>query len=152
MFDLKEEVPEEPYVYPFGKAAVVQQGSDITLAAVSYLVEEAKKAAALLKRDGMVAEVIDIVSSNPIDYDTICASVRKTNRLVVLDISWEPFGLASQVSAEVSGRLLKELKGPVERITLPFFSTPTTSALESAYYPTADSIYKRCKVLFKKTE
>jgi pyruvate dehydrogenase E1 component beta subunit len=115
-------------------------------------VEETKKGAELLKKDGIIAEVIDLVSSSPVDYDTICASVKKTGRLVVLDISWEPFGLAAQVSAEVSGRLLKDLKGPVERITLPFSPTPTASALEAVYYPTADGIYKKCTDLFKKTK
>jgi pyruvate dehydrogenase E1 component beta subunit len=68
LFDLKEEIPSEPYVVPFGKATVVQEGTALTLAATSYLTIEAKKIAALLSQSGYSIEVVDITSSNPIDY------------------------------------------------------------------------------------
>lgn len=145
LYDLKEEVPLDPYLIPFGKANVERQGDDLTIAAVSYLVTEAKKAAEALSQEGISVEVIDIVSSNPIDHETLCASVRKTGRLVVLDISWKPFGLASEISAEIHSRLFRELKAPVERVTTPFWPAPTASTLEKNYYPNVDSIMNKCR-------
>ena len=149
LFDLEEEVPEPPYLYPLGKAKVVQEGSEITVVAISYLVESARKAVRELSEEGISVELIDLVSSSPVDYQTVCHSVKKTGRLIVLDISWGPLGLASEISAEVNERLFGELRSSIVRMTLPFYPAPTSAVLEGQYYLTVEDIVRKCKQVLK---
>jgi pyruvate dehydrogenase E1 component beta subunit len=143
------DVPEEPYVLPFGQARVVREGKHVTLAAVSYLLPEVEKAANELAKEGILADVIDLASISPVDYDTLCASVARTGRLVVADPSWAPCGFASEISAEVSERLFGRLAAPVARVTLPFHPTPTTSVLEAEFYPRSEVIVARARSLVR---
>jgi pyruvate dehydrogenase E1 component beta subunit len=136
-------VAEEPFVVPFGRARVVREGSDVTLAALSYLVPEAEQAAEALARDGIQAEVIDLVSVSPVDWATLGRSVEKTGRLVVADLSWAPCGFASEISAEIGERFFGKLRAPVARVTLPFHPTPTAAPLEAQFYPRAETIAAR---------
>jgi pyruvate dehydrogenase E1 component beta subunit len=142
-------VPEALFTLPFGSCRVSRLGADVTLAATSYLVPEAEAAAESLAAEGIAAEVVDLVSASPVDIDGLEASVRKTGRLVVADVSWSPCGLASEISAEVSERLHGRLKAPVRRITPPFCPTPTAAALEALYYPNAESIRQAARSLVR---
>jgi len=89
------EVPEEPYEIPFGQASIKRQGSDITIVAVSHMVSDALKAAALLEKEGLSAEVCDLRTLVPLDWETVCASVKKTGRLIVADTGWRSFGASA---------------------------------------------------------
>lgn len=150
LYSQTQEVPEAPYVYPFGKARRLREGSDITIVAVSFFVPEAVEAAKALESEGISAEVIDLVSINPLDIATIEASVRKTGRLLIADTSWSFCGISAEISAEIHARLFKVLKMPVERLTPPFSPTPTAAALEKQFYPTSTTVAERCRVMLKK--
>lgn len=141
------DVPEEPYVRPFGRASVTRTGSDVTIAAVSYLITEAEQAAKDLEARGVSAEVVDVVSASPIDYETLAGSVAKTRRLVVADTSWGPCGFAAEISAEIGERLFGKLAAPVARLIPPFCPTPTAASLEAAWYPRASEIVERSLAL-----
>ncbi|HEY9163447.1 MAG TPA: transketolase C-terminal domain-containing protein, partial [Magnetovibrio sp.] len=98
-------VPAEPFAVEFGKARILDKGDDITIVGVSHAVVECIRAKHLLDEVGISAEVIDPVSLAPLDIETIAASVEKTGRLLIVDTSWLPCGLGSEVVAEVFDRL-----------------------------------------------
>jgi len=135
-------VPEEPYSVPIGKAALVTQGKDITIVAVSYMVKLAREAAAQLATEGISVEVVDVRSIKPLDEETICASVRKTGRLVVADSGWRTAGVAAEIAAMVGEQTFSDLKAPIARITLPDTPAPSSKSLEEAYYPRTDDVIK----------
>lgn len=134
-------VPEAPYLVPIGKAAVVRQGADVTLAAVGPMVAEALKAAAGLEQAGLSAEVIDVRTLRPLDVETIVQSVAKTGRLVVIDSDWGPCGVAGEIIACVAERAHDALKARPVRIVWPDSAVPSSQALERTFYPGAADIY-----------
>ena len=130
-------VPEETYEVPIGKAKLVREGNDITIVSLSYMTLEAMKAAELLEKDGIQAEIIDLRSLKPIDENTIMTSVAKTGRLIVVDGTWKSLGLPSEIITLVTEKIFDSLKSAPKRITFPDFPTPTSPALAQHYYPRA---------------
>lgn len=117
MYGDKGEVPEEEYYIPLGVADVKKQGNDVTIVSFNKMMKVALGAAAELEKEGISAEVIDLRTIRPLDWKTVLESVRKTNRLVIVEEQW-PF---SSVSSELSYRIQKEgfdyLDAPIRRIT-----------------------------------
>lgn len=136
-------VAAAPYVRPFGKARILREGTNVTLVATSHLVPDALLSAEQLQSEGISVEVIDPVSISPLDTETLLASAQKTKRVVIADVSWAPFGFASEVSALLSERLFGTLLAPVSRVTLPWAPTPTAPVLEKAFYPSVEMIEKK---------
>ena len=147
LFDTVGEVPEEPIATPFGNAAVVREGSDITIVATSFMSYEAVHAADELVNEGIRAEVIDLRTIRPLDENTILKSVKKTGRLIVADTSWELCGVSSEVAALVAEKGFFHLKAPVRRIALANCPAPVSQPLEKAFYPTASTIAKTAMVM-----
>lgn len=143
------DVPTRPYTCPFGEAKVIKQGHHITLLNTSFLLSAAEEVNSLLEKESISLELIDLVSANPIDYKTLLTSVEKTGRLLILDTSWKTSGLSSSISAEISYRLFKKLKAPIEILTIPDYPTPTASYLEDNYYPTVGQIKDACYQLMQ---
>ena len=139
------EVPEGEYLIPIGVADVVKEGRDITLAGYGKMMKVVKAAAEELAKEGVDAEVIDLRSVRPIDYDTIINSVKKTNRLVFVEESWPLASIASEVTYKVQQEAFDYLDAPVARVTggdVPMsFSVP----LVEAYLPNVEKIIKRVK-------
>lgn len=135
-------VPEGPCLTPIGKARVLREGSDVTLAAVGPMVTEAVKAADALKESGLSAEVIDIRTLRPLDTDTLLGSAAKTGRLVVADADWGPCGISGEVIALAAERIFDSLKASPRRVTWPDSSVPSSMALEEQFYPGAQEIQK----------
>lgn len=140
LYDMKGGVPEGPYVIRPGKAVVRRAGKDLTIAATSYMVYEALRAADELEKEGIGIEVVDLRSVLPIDADTIVESVNRTGRLIAADTGWKPCGISAEIAAIAAERAYKSLKAPVRRICLPFAPTPACHALEKAYYPGVQDI------------
>jgi pyruvate dehydrogenase E1 component beta subunit len=117
MYGDKGEVPEEEYYIPLGKADVKKAGRDVTIVSFNKMMKVALGAAAELEKEGVSAEVIDLRSIRPLDWMTILESVKKTNRLVIVEEQW-PF---ASISSEISYRIQKEgfdyLDAPIRRIT-----------------------------------
>lgn len=145
-------VPKGIYRVPIGKAVVSKKGKAITIVALSCMVKEVLIAANNLEKDGISAEIIDLRSAKPLDMKTIFKSVRKTGRLIVVDSGWLTCGLSAEVSAEVSEKLFKYLKLPVQRIALPDLPAPASRTLEKVYYPDFGIIVKVVKQMFKKVK
>jgi len=132
MYGDKCEVPEEEYYIPLGKADVKRQGRDVTIVSYNKMMKVSLAAAAELEKEGISAEVIDLRTIRPLDWETIVESVKKTNRLVIVEEQW-PF---ASVSSEITYRIQKEafdyLDAPIRRITsadAPMHYAPNLAAL-----------------------
>ena len=137
LYGIAGEVPEGHYRVPLDAARVARRGRDVTLVAASYMTFESLRAADMLAKLGIEAEVIDLRSLTPIDGETVAASVRKTGHAVVSDTGHAAFGVAAEVSACITERAFAALKAPPRRVALPHVPTPTTPALADLYYPRA---------------
>lgn len=141
LYDLKEELPEAIYTVPIGEAIIRKEGGNLTIAATSYMVQEALKAAEEFKN----IEVLDLRSLKPIDTELLFKSVRKTGKLIIADAAWKSFGAAAEISALVTENIFKYLKAPILRITQPDTPAPASTALEKEYYPNYQNIIKAIK-------
>lgn len=135
LYDIKADVPQEAFTVPFGKAKVVRSGSDVTIVASSLMVFESLKAAEVLQRDGINVEVIDPVTIQPLDEQTIITSVKKTGRLICADTSWLRCGFSAEVAAVIAENIPQALKAPVKRIGFPNCPSPVSKALEDVFFP-----------------
>src|SRR5690625_111237 len=143
----REDVPEEDYTVEIGKAKVKREGTDITLIAYGAMVQESLKAAEALEEDGISAEVIDLRTVSPVDYDTLVESVEKTNRAVVVQEAQRQAGIAANVAAELSERVILSLEAPIKRVTAPDTVYPFTQA-EEVWLPTKDDIIETAKEVY----
>lgn len=142
LYSLQEYVPENLYTVPIGKAIIRKEGSDLTIVAISSMAPLALKAHEKLKKDGIMAEVIDLRSIKPLDTKTLLQSIKKTGRLVIADPGWVSFGASAEIAAIAAEKGYDFLKAPIIRVALPNCPAPASSALEKAYYPTVRDIIK----------
>jgi len=142
LYDLKMNVPQEPYRFSFGRARISRQGSDVTVVATSSMVPEALKAAYILSDFGIELEVIDPVTIQPLDEQAIFTSVGKTGRLICADGDWLNCSFASEVAARVAEKAFHSLKAPIKRIGWPECPAPVSKVLEEAFHPTHKNIIK----------
>jgi pyruvate dehydrogenase E1 component beta subunit len=137
----KEAVPEQREPVPLGRAAVLREGRDVTVVALSRLVPEALAAAErLAAEDGIEVEVIDPRTLVPLDVETILASVERTSRLVVAHEAVAHGGFGAEVAAQVQEAAFDFLDAPIARVGAPFAPIPFSGPLEDAYLPGADEI------------
>jgi len=140
LYNLEGEVPDQPYRVPLGQANIIRQGSDVTIVASSYSVTEAIRAERVLQQAGVSAEVVDLRTVRPLDRQTIIDSVRKTGRLVAIDLAWNSLGVNAEVLATVVESAQSELKCAPVRLALEDTPTPASSSLAQGYYPNAVKI------------
>ena len=141
LYNLRGEVPDgSDFVVPLGKANTVREGGDISIFATSRMVHEASKAAEMLEKDGVAAEVIDLRSLRPLDLGAIRGSIAKTNNAVVVNEGWNFCGYAAELSATIMDHCFDDLDAPVARVTLPDMPIPYSEPLETAMLPNADKI------------
>jgi pyruvate/2-oxoglutarate/acetoin dehydrogenase E1 component len=133
-------VPEEPYAVPPGRARIVEAGEDVTLVGVSHMLVECLRAQRYLESVGVRAEVIDPIWLNPLDIDTIVASVQKTGRLCVVDNGWITCGASAEIVAQVAERLNGERRIRLRRLGFAPVTCPPTPSLEERFYPDARTI------------
>jgi acetoin:2,6-dichlorophenolindophenol oxidoreductase subunit beta len=140
LYSDEDDVPEESYEVPIGKAAVRRPGKDVTIVANSVMARESLKAASALAERGVDAEVIDLRTIRPLDKETILASVARTGRLVTADGGWLTGGVGSEIAALVASEAYPYLRAPVARVALPEAPAPMSRTLEEAFYPTSAHI------------
>lgn len=148
LYNIEGEVPEEIYSVQIGKGIIRKEGRDVTLVTASYMLIESLKAAEVLEKEGINAEVIDLRSIKPLDESILYDSVKKTGRLVIADGGWKTCGVAAEVSALVSEKMFEYLKSPIMRVTLPDVPAPASLTLERVYYPTSENIIKAVQRVF----
>jgi pyruvate dehydrogenase E1 component beta subunit len=140
LYNVRGIVPAGDYTVPLGKAAVRRTGSDVTVIGVSRMSVLANEAAKQLEEDDIDAEVIDLRSIRPIDWDPIVESVKKTSRCVVVEEGWSTYGVSAEITAGVQERCFDYLDAPVRRLGGEQVPMPYNQSLEKASIPTAEDI------------
>lgn len=140
----RQEVPEEEYTIPLGKADIKREGSDLSIITYGAMVHESLKAAEELEKEGYSAEVIDLRTIVPLDIETIISSVEKTGRAIVVQEAQKQAGIAANVVAEINDRAILSLEAPVLRVTAPDTVYPFPQA-ESVWLPNYKDIIETAK-------
>jgi len=150
MYGDKGEVPEEEYLIPIGKAEVKISGKDVTLVSFGKIFKQAQIAVDKLKEEGIAVELIDLRTIRPLDMDTIIESVKKTNRLVILEESW-PFGnISTEITYQVQNQIFDYLDAPIEKINTADTPAPYSPVLLAEWLPNSDDVIKSIKkVMYK---
>ena len=151
MYGDKGEVPEEEYLLEIGKANVVSQGKDVTLVSFGKMMKIVIAAAEELQKEGISAEVIDLRTVRPLDLKTILESVKKTNRLVVVEEAWPLASISSELAFQVQHNAFDYLDAPVKRVTCRDVPLPYAPTLIEASLPNVARTVNAVKeVLYKK--
>ena len=141
LYGTKGEVPEGEHLEPLGKASVLRDGSDVTIAALAAMVPKAMQAAEVLKqKHGISATVIDVRCLVPLDTTTIFESVSKTGRLITVEENPRLCGWGAELSSLVAEELFWDLEGPIVRVTTPHIPLPSADELEDAVLPSVERI------------
>ena len=145
MYGDKGEVPDGEFTLPIGVAEIKRKGSDVTIVSFGKIIKEVYKAADALEEEGIECEVIDLRTIRPMDYNTIFNSVKKTNRLVILEESW-PFGnIATEISYQVQSEVFDYLDAPIQKINTADTPAPYSPVLLAEWLPNSNDVIKSVK-------
>ncbi|MCZ6593431.1 MAG: pyruvate dehydrogenase complex E1 component subunit beta [Bacteroidetes bacterium] len=150
MYGDKGEVPEGEYLIPLGVAAIKREGKDVTIVSFGKIIKEAYKAADKLAGEGIECEIIDLRTICPMDHKMILDSVKKTNRLVILEEAW-PFGnVATEITYQVQNHAFDYLDAPIEKINTADTPAPYSPVLFAEWLPNSEDVIKAVKkVLYR---
>tara|TARA_Y100000996_G_scaffold413991_1_gene403649 strand:+ start:778 stop:1758 length:981 start_codon:yes stop_codon:yes gene_type:complete len=151
MYGDKGEVPDGEFTLPIGLAEIKRKGKDVTIVSFGKIIKEAYKAAEILSEESIDCEVIDLRTIRPMDYETIFESVKKTNRLVILEESW-PFGnISTEITYQVQSQIFDYLDAPVEKINTADTPAPYSPVLLAEWLPSANDVIKSVKKVMYST-
>jgi pyruvate dehydrogenase E1 component beta subunit len=140
LYGFEGEVPEASYAIPLGEANVVRDGKDATVVTYGLMVHRALEAAAILSKEGVEIEIVDLRSLSPLDMDTVLDSVTRTGRLVCVDEASPRCNIATDVSAQVAMQAFGALKAGIEMVAPPHVPVPFSPVLEDLYIPSATQV------------
>jgi len=146
---IKEDLPSGEYTVPIGKAKVVREGTNLTIVTYGAMVWVALEAAATLAGEGASVEVVDLRTLLPLDRETVCASVRKTSKVLLLHEDTRTGGLAGELAASISESVFEHLDAPIVRVTAPDTPIPYSPPLEDAFLPNAEKVVEKARWLFR---
>ncbi len=145
MYGDKGEVPEEEYLIPIGVADIKKTGSDVTVVSFGKIFKSALKAVEILEKDGIFCELIDLRTVRPLDIDTIVESVKKTNRLVILEEAW-PFGnVSTEIAYQVQDLAFDYLDAPIQKINTADTPAPYSPVLLKEWLPNHEDVIRSVK-------
>ncbi len=148
MYGDKGEVPEEEYYIPLGKANVVKEGTDVTIVTFGKMLSRVvNPAVETLEKEGIHAEVIDLRTVRPIDYDTVIASVKKTNRLVIVEEAWPLGSIATEISYKVQSEAFDFLDAPIQRVVSADVPLPYAPTLLKEALPNPERVIKAVRAV-----
>ena len=146
---IKEELPTEEYTVPIGKAKVVREGRDLSIITYGAMVWTALEAAETLAAEGCSVEVVDLRTLLPLDRDTVCSSVRKTSKALLLHEDTRTGGMAGELAATITENVFEYLDGPIVRVTAPDTPVPYSPPLEDAFLPNAGKVVEKARWLYR---
>jgi acetoin:2,6-dichlorophenolindophenol oxidoreductase subunit beta len=147
---VKGPVPEEEYLIPLGVADVKREGSDITLVALSSMVQTALRAAAMLEEIGVSAEVVDPRTTWPLDEKTLVESVKKTSRCIVIDEGYSRYGVTGEIASTIQEQAFYDLDGPVRRMGAMHVPIPFSPPLEDVTVPSDKQVFELARTMCNK--
>jgi 2-oxoisovalerate dehydrogenase E1 component beta subunit len=146
---IKEDLPTEEYTVPIGKAKVVREGRDLSIITYGAMVWTALEAAETLAAEGCSVEVVDLRTLLPLDRETVCASVRKTSKALLLHEDTRTGGMAGELAATITENVFEYLDGPIVRVTAPDTPVPYSPPLEEAFLPNAEKVVEKARWLYR---
>ena len=151
MYGDKGQVPEEEYTIPIGEAEVKKHGSDVTVVSFGKIIKEVFKASEKLKEENIDLEIIDLRTIRPLDIETIIESVKKTNRLLIVEEAW-PFGnVSTEISHQIQNKCFDYLDAPIEKLNTADTPAPYSPVLLAEWLPNQSDVIKSVKkVLYQK--
>jgi len=149
MYDLEEEVPDEPYTIPFGEANLTREGDDVTIVAIGRMVPIANQAADRLAKQGISCTVLDPRTTSPLDVDTILECVEETGRLVIVDEASPRCNLATDISALVAQEAFDALRAPIRMVCPPHVPVPFAANLEDLYVPSVEKVEAAVRLVMR---
>jgi pyruvate dehydrogenase E1 component beta subunit len=147
MYGDKGEVPTDEYLIPFGQADIKKAGTDVTIVSFGKIVKVAMSAAQELEKENISCEVIDLRTVRPIDFASIVESVKKTNRLVIVEEAWPLASISSEITYHVQKHAFDYLDAPIHRITNMDVPLPYASTLIQAILPNVEKTVKAVKAV-----
>ncbi len=144
-YGLKGDVPEEEYLTPIGKAVIRKEGTDVTIVSYNKMTLVAEAAAEELAKEGISAELIDLRTIRPLDHKTLVESVKKTNRMVVVDESWPFAGVSAEIAYEIQKYAFDYLDAPVTRVNAADTSLHYAPTFVEEYMPNPEKVIKAVK-------
>lgn len=146
---ISEDLPQEDYAVPIGKAAITRPGKDLSLITYGAMVHVALEAAAQLGREGIDIEILDLRTLLPLDVDAIMATARKTSKVLLLHEDTQTGGLAGELTALITEHVFDYLDGPIVRITAPDTPVPFSPPLEQAFLPNTQKVVDKARWLYR---
>src|SRR5437588_12987612 len=144
---LKDELPDDDFTVPIGRAAVVREGSDLTIYTYGWMVEQSQEAAKQLQAEGVSAEIVDLRTLLPLDREAILKSIEKTSKALIVHEDTRTLGVGAEVAAILAEEAFDLLDGPIMRVTAPDTPVPFSPPLEEAFLPNADKIVAAARQL-----
>jgi pyruvate/2-oxoglutarate/acetoin dehydrogenase E1 component len=144
---IKEDLPAQDYTVPIGKARVARQGRDLTIITYAAMLYVALEAAEILAKEGIEVEVLDLRTLLPLDREAISATVRRTNKVIILHEDTRTGGIAGEVSAVINEEVFDELDGPIVRITARDTPVPFSPPLEDYFLPKVTDVVREARRL-----
>jgi len=145
MYGDKGDVPDGEYVLPIGVAEIKREGTDVTIVSFGKIIKEAYKAADILEKEGISVEIIDLRTVRPMDHDSILKSVKKTNRLVILEEAWPFASVSSEITYQVQEQAFDYLDAPIQRITTADTPAAYSPVLLEEWLPNVNDVVKAVK-------
>ncbi|HXG95162.1 MAG TPA: alpha-ketoacid dehydrogenase subunit beta [Blastocatellia bacterium] len=144
---IKQEVPEEDYIVPIGKAAIRREGTSLSIITFGAMVYTALEAASQLEQEGIDVEVLDLRTLLPLDREAIAETVRKTNKVIILHEATRTGGIAGEIAAVINEDAFEYLDGPIVRVTSIDTPVPYAPPLEEFFLPQVDDVLKAARRL-----
>jgi pyruvate dehydrogenase E1 component beta subunit len=145
MYGDKMEIPEGEYIIPIGVADIKRKGTDVTIVSFGKIIKEAYKAADILEKDGISVEIIDMRTVRPMDFETIFTSVKKTNRLVIVEEAWPFASISSEITFQVQENVFDYLDAPIRRVTTADTPAPYSPVLLEEWLPNFNDVVQAVK-------
>jgi 2-oxoisovalerate dehydrogenase E1 component beta subunit len=146
---IKEDLPSEEYTVPLGKARVVRKGKHLTIVTYGAMVWVALEAAETMALEGISVEVVDLRTLLPLDRETVCESVKKTSKVLLLHEDTRTAGMAGELAVTITESVFEYLDGPIVRVTAPDTPVPFSPSLEEAFLPNASKVLEKARWLYR---
>jgi 2-oxoisovalerate dehydrogenase E1 component beta subunit len=146
---IKEDLPEEDYTVPLGKAKIVRKGRHLSIITYGAMVWVALEAAEKLAAEGIDIEILDLRTLAPLDRESVCETARKTSKVLLLHEDTQTGGLAGELAATLTERVWEYLDGPIVRVTAPDTPVPFSAPLEEAFLPNAAKVIEKARWLYR---